>query len=224
MQTVPLQFLRPWEVIVPSVIRYLEDVYVDAFFEKGSLRLSSFKRFRQHTDEQRGDTGEGSIMMEIINPESRHAVVGFNGQEAYVLCGSIIQSAEVMKAFEGAESGIKIKNPVGFADAVSRHISGFVGGFQGDCIYADDRVVRRANVPDMKFPPPNDEAGMEKWGEEYDRFLAAQNSNESLLLKPMRYSNQAEYRLVWFAAGPEKDYIDIECPEAIKLCEKVTFG
>src|ERR1700760_523368 len=100
MQTVALQFLRPWDVIVPSVIRYLEDVYVDAFFERGSLRLSSFRRFRQYTDEQRGDAGEGSITMEIINPESRHGVVAFNGQEAYVLCGSTIQSTEVMRAFE----------------------------------------------------------------------------------------------------------------------------
>lgn len=211
-------------MIVPSVIRYLDDVYVDAFFEKGSLRLSSFRKFRQHKDEQRGDSGEGSIVMEITNPKSHHAVVGFNGQEAYVLCGSTIQSVEVMKAFGGAESGIKIKNPVSFADAVSRHIPGFVGGFQGACVYTDDRVVRRADVPDMKFPPPADEAGMEKWGDEYERYLAAQNSNESLLLKPMRYANQAEYRLVWFAAGPEKDYIDLECPEVIKLCEKVTFG
>jgi hypothetical protein len=224
MQTVPLQFLRPWEVLVPSVIRYLENVYVDAFFEKGSLRLSSFRRFRQHKDEQRGDAGEGSISMEITNPESHHTVVGFNGQEAYVLCGSTIQSLEVMKAFEGAESGIKIKNPVSFADAVSRYIPGFVGGFQGACIYTDDRVVRRSNVSDMKFPPPDDEAGAEKWAEEYERYLAAQNSNESLLLKPLRYAHQAEYRLAWFAAGREKGYIDVECSEAIQFCEKVTFG
>lgn len=224
MQAMQLQFLRPWQVVIPSVIRYLEDKYVNAFFERGSLRLSSFRRFRQHTDEQRGDAGEGSITMEVVNPESRHAVVAFNWQEAYVLCGSTIQSAEVMKSFEGAESGIKIKNPVGFADAVSRHIPGFVGGFQGACIYTDDRVVRRANVIDIKFPPPDDEAGAEKWSEEYERYLAAQNSNESFLLKPMRYSHQAEYRLVWFAMGTEKDYIDIECPEAIKLCEKVMFG
>src|ERR1700748_3234077 len=106
MQTVLLQFLRAWDVIVPSVIRYLKDVYVDAFFERGSLRLSSFRRFRQHMDEQRGDAGEGSITMEIINPESRHGVVAFNGQEAYVLCASTLQSAEVMRAFEGAQSGI----------------------------------------------------------------------------------------------------------------------
>ena len=72
--------------------------------------------------------------------------------------------------------------------------------------------------------PPADEAGMEKWGEEYERYLAAQNSNESFLLKPQRYARQAEYRLVWFAAGLEKNYIDIKCPEAIKFCEKVTFG
>lgn len=224
METVPIQFMRPWEVIVPSVIRYLEDVYVDAFFERGSLRLSSFRRFRQHQDEQRGDAGEGSIAMQITNPASGHAVVAFNGQEAYVLCGSTVQSVEVMRAFEGAQSGVKIKNPVGFADAVSRRIPGFGGGFQGACIYTDDRVVRRAGVPDMKFPPLDDEAGAEKWGDEYERYLAAENANESFLLKPLRYAHQAEYRLVWFAAGLERDYVDIECPEAIKLCEKVTFG
>lgn len=223
MQSIPIQFARPWQIITPSVIRYLEDIYVDAFFGKGSLRLSSFKKFRQHKDEQRGDAGEGSMAMEISNANSHHAVAAVNGQEAYVLCGSTIQSVEVMKTFSGAESGIKIINSVSFADAVARQIPGFVGGFQGACIYTGDRVVRRANVPDMKFPPPETEAEAEKYFAEYEQYLAAQNSNESFLLKLMRFANQSEYRFVWFAMGVERDEIDIECPEAVKFCEKITF-
>lgn len=83
--------------------------------------------------------------------------------------------------------------------------------------------MRRSNVPDMMSPPPDDEAGAEKCSEECERYMAAQNSNESFLLKPMHHSPQAGYRLVWFAAGTEKDYIDVACPEAISFCEEVTF-
>lgn len=151
-------------------------------------------------------------------------MVAFNGQESYILCGSTIQSIDVMKMFGGAECGIKIKNPISFADAVARKISGFVGGFQGACFYTDDRIVRRNNVSDMNFLPPDNEVEMEKWAEGYEKYLAQQNSNESFLLKPMRYSNQSEYRFVWFAAELEKDYIDIQCPEAIQFCEKITFA
>jgi len=224
MQSMPIQFVRPWQVITPSVIRYLENVHVDAFFEKGSLRLSTFKRFRQYPCEQRGDLGEGRIAMEIKNQISHHTMVAVNGQESYILCGSTIQSIDVMKKFDGAECGINIKNPISFADAVARKISGFVGGFQGACMYTDDRTVRRNNVSDMKFPPPDNEPKMEKWVEEYEKYLVQQNANESFLLKSMRHADQFEYRFVWFADGFEEDYIDIQCPEAIQFCEKVTFA
>lgn len=223
MESISFPFVRPWTVYIPSVIRYLDDVFVDAFFEKGTLRLSSFKKFRQHTDEQRGDTGEGSISMEIHTPNSHHVVAGYNGQEVYVLCGSTINSSEVMKAFGGAGSGIKINKPLSFAEAVSRKIPEFVGGFQGSCIYTDERSVRRDSPYIFSPPPENDEAEGEKWAEDNDRFLAQQNPQESLLLKPMRYANQSEYRFLWFATGLEKDHIDIECPEARQFCEKVTY-
>ena len=46
---------RPWKAILPPVYRYLPMRFVDAFFETGSLRLSSFKQFAMHVDEARLD-------------------------------------------------------------------------------------------------------------------------------------------------------------------------
>jgi hypothetical protein len=54
-----VQFGRNWTMLRPTLYRFLESKYVDAFFQEGSLRLSSFERFAQHPDEQRKDAGEG---------------------------------------------------------------------------------------------------------------------------------------------------------------------
>jgi len=51
--------VTPWNVRTPQVYRYLDQRYVDAFFETGSIRLSSFAQFATYPDEEKGDTKEG---------------------------------------------------------------------------------------------------------------------------------------------------------------------
>ena len=145
--------------------------------------------------------------------ESPRAAIGY--PRCYIVCSpplGIVRACDSPHPHVGRLARRLPSSSPGYSDVSAR-----------TCIYTNDRVVQRANVPDMMFPPPDDEAGAEKCSEECERYMAAQSSNESFLLKPMRHSPQAEYRLVRFAAGNEKDYIDVACPEAIPFCEEVTF-
>lgn len=64
------------------VYRYLDKELVNAFFNEGKLRLSSFNKFRKHSDEHRGDKDEGENLiignmkdkqfMTMISPELMH--------------------------------------------------------------------------------------------------------------------------------------------------------
>jgi len=54
-----LQTGKPVDIILPNVYRYTNKQFVDLFFEKGIIRLSSFAKFRSYPDEIRGDKHEG---------------------------------------------------------------------------------------------------------------------------------------------------------------------
>ncbi len=218
MNALSLGFTRPWTVLLPRLTRYLEAEYVDLFFNDGTLRLSSFKAFREHADEERGDLLEGRVAMEIKAPNGQHAIVSMNGQEAYVLCAGTVEN-KTMEASFATNSGFRILNTLAFADSISKQIAGFVGGFQGPCIYRDDVVIRKEDKNLIK--PPDEYNNPEEFSEEYDKYVQRQTI-DGYFVKRLKFAHQSEYRFIWFAQGEEKKYLDIKCPEAIKFCEKLS--
>ncbi|MCH9695210.1 MAG: hypothetical protein K0U72_11940 [Gammaproteobacteria bacterium] len=191
---------------------------MDQFFSDGVLRLSSFKSFRGHKDEQRGDQREGHANVHIETPNGTHTIAGLNGQEAYVLCTSTVESKTLEASFETA-SGFRITDSLRFAEAISMKIPGFVGGMQGLCSYRDNLVVRKTLDYSVKPPDSNDDP--EEWAKDCDRFAGIQ-IRDSLFLKHQSYSHQCEYRFIWFAIGEETSHIDLNCPAARKFCQKLS--
>lgn len=209
---------RPWKVILPAVYRYLPMRFVDAFFETGSLRLSSFKQFAKHVDEARLDANEGQSMVNMQGAGRQFGAILSGGRNAFVLCGSTTLSHELMEKFEGSAGAIEITNAPEFALAVSRQLAGFVSGISGHCIYAGRILVR--HVPHDPFPLPNDpneQISMK-------RMLAADaqaSQDEDMLLKERRYAYQAEYRFLWNIDKEVPDFVDIQSLEATQFCRKV---
>lgn len=90
MITVPITL--PWHVCTPTIFRLLPSQYVDEFFRDGSLRLSSFRRFKQHTDEQRLDAQEGESSFVHRTRERRGQTFfarALHGDNAYVLSANL---------------------------------------------------------------------------------------------------------------------------------------
>ncbi len=137
MNETTTHFSRPWGIRTPNLTRYMEKQYVDEFFKYGKLRIPSFKRFRNNPDEELGDPFEGRASAQIATPTGSHAISAINGQEAYVLCATTVESQAVEANFR-TEYGIRILNSLDFANCISSHISGFVGGLEGLCSYRDD--------------------------------------------------------------------------------------
>ncbi|WP_226701880.1 hypothetical protein [Microbulbifer elongatus] len=195
----------------------MEKQYVDEFFEHGKLRIPSFRRFRNNPDEEFGDPFEGRVSAQITTPTGSHAISAINGQEAYVLCATTVESRSLEAKFR-TEYGFRITNSLGFANCISSHIAGFVGGFEGLCSYRDDISVKK--FIDQSVAPPDTFSNPEEWSKEYEKFVGVQ-SRDAFLIKRSRYSHQAEYRFIWFSQGIEKDYIDITCPEARQYCQPI---
>lgn len=45
-----------WNICTPSLFRFLDKEYVNAFFKDGTLRISSFAQFRKYKDVQSQDS------------------------------------------------------------------------------------------------------------------------------------------------------------------------
>ena len=55
------------------------------------------------------------------------------------------------------------------------------------------------------------------------RLINEVSNNDEAFIKLKKYSDQNEYRLVWFTGKNPTDHIIIKCPEAIQFCERIEF-
>lgn len=214
MAEIHLAFSRPWKIRVPLLTRQMKTEYVEAFFQDGTLRLSSFEVFRKHPDELRRDSQEGKIVMEIEAPNGKTSIIGANGQEAYVMCASTVETA---LPDDGSISAFRILDTVSFANAISGQIPGFLGGTEGLCSYRDNTMLRKRDS--RPISPPQEAADAERWFEEQQRYIGG-HSIDAFFVKESRFSHEAEYRFIWFASGAHKEYLDIKCPAAVQFCER----
>jgi len=192
--------------------RQLKAEFVDAFFRDGTLRLSSFEVFRRHPDELRRDPQEGLVAMEIKAPNGKTSILGANGQEAYVMSASTV---ETVLPPDGSIAAFRILDTLDFANAISGQIPGFLGGTEGLCSYRDNTMLKKK---DSRIMPPPDGVDPEKWFEEQKRYIG-RHTIDAFFVKESRFSQEAEYRFIWFASGSHKDYLDIKCPAALQFCE-----
>jgi hypothetical protein len=217
---ISIQQYTNWSLRPISAFRFLEGKYVDTFLNEGKIQLSSFKKFRQHQDEVRGDGSEGSgFYLANHKPEvgEGHAFGAMlnGGSDAYVLSTSQVDS---LATFSGCnyDAGFIIKDVIGFAIEISRAIPFFKGGMIGQCIYKDPPVIPvdlgQFNINDL-----SPEEVEQKQNQFFDKI---KNDPELFFLKHMRHRSQEEFRIIWFV-DRASEYIDITCPNAVRLCQKL---
>lgn len=216
--TISLPFTHEWRVVTPFVYRYLEEKWIDKFFETGLLRLSTFNQFSKYDDEIRGDRYEGSGMS--FGETSDNKFIGTaisSGYDAFVFCCSYILDKSLQEKL-GYNAALQITNTAAFSYEVSRQLAGFKHGFEGPCIYRSNRLIRRKIDFDVEKYRLGDKISMQAM---FDS-AALLNGAERMLLKEKTYQDQQEYRMLWFVDKETPDYIDISCPNARQYCRKVT--
>jgi len=223
MSILNLPINRIWQVKLPTVIRYMDQQYIDHFFKTGELRFSSFRRFGQHKDEMRHDKMEGMAGLQLnYSMEQTLASVGWFGSEAYVFCTSTIESDELMSKFQ-TNGYFRIKDTAAFGAGISNHIPDYVIGFEGTCIYRNQRTFRESfDRPLIGTPPLNDPNAAEAWAVNLEQQIHADSKLTPYFLKELGHAEQNEYRFIWCSSSPTDETIDITCPEVIRFCEKVT--
>lgn len=205
-------------VRVPTIVRYMEERFVDAFFADGSLRLSSFAAFREHSDESKRDAEEGTADIELTNPNA-HGVYLIVAPPCYVLCSTSNQFDPGSVSWN-TSVGLRILDPLQFAECVAAHIPGFAASFQGACDYTDGPDVD-VRSREQFISPDKHPAGPEGYFRDHQKVIA-ELTKDGLFSKARRFCAESEYRIICSADGVDPSgYLDIKCPDAIQFCERV---
>lgn len=215
--SIKLPLITDWHICTPTLFRFMEREFVDAFFEDGSLRISSFEQFKKHEDEQRLDGNEGQTMfVHRTDQGGGQTVSGWaqHGMNAYVLSTTMMMTPALMDAFQ-ADSYLRIMNSTGFGMAVARKLPGVRAAYEGPCIYQDKKIIERdlgyLNLNRFKVDGQLSQPAITE-------FLLSKMRHFPLFLKDKLYAHQVEYRFIWVVDEREDDYIDIKVPDAIKNC------
>lgn len=220
MITIPV-VVRNWSIKTPEVYRYLDQIYIDDFFNTGKIRLGTFAQFKKYPDEQRGDNTEGKNVLFGFGDGKTIVALTQHGVNSFILCTSTEENKELMNKFN-ANGYFKIKDSTGFGAAISNRIPGFIDGIEGFCKYSEQRNIQRQlpdfNFDDLKAGPESNQIGIDKLFA-----LTAQIGREDVFFnKHISFIHQNEYRFVWNVSHPTDEAVIIECPEAVNFCEKVT--
>lgn len=139
------------------------------------------------------------------------------GHDAYVLCGSMLPSNELLTRFS-ADSAIVICDTTEFAREIAKHIPGFRTGIEGPCSYQYRRIIEK-DLGWVDFGTREDTEDMSRLDHgAVRRFYEALNSGDAYFLKREEHRHQVEYRFVWLTDEPVRSFLDIKVPDARRYC------
>ncbi len=206
----------------PPIYRYLDKCFGEDFFSTGAIRLSSFRQFHQHSDEQRFDPLEGRTFFVHTNAEGTGQTItaeAEHGNNAYILCGSLTLDSELCAQF-GEAYFIKINNSTSFAEAIAAHIPGIIDSHEMPCIYLRHKIFY-TDIGHIEIPGLPDEVKACYYDDEELKQVLLRTMNRiPYFLKSHEYRHQIEYRFVWLTDHPVETHIDIVVPEAIPFCSR----
>lgn len=194
--------------VVPSepIVKLSKKQYVDAFFDRGELRLGSFISFGEYDHAEIGDNQEG--IATLLAKTSSGFIGGRYGSgfNQYVFCTSIGNpDHETMEKF-GYDSGYTINDPEAFSNAVAESISAAASTF-GRCVYHSHKAI-------LGFPK---DANPYRLSYESGEIVTAAKH----FIKPERYSHQKEFRFLWETPSDINDAKVFDCSSAIQYCSRL---
>ena len=221
---ITLQTGKPINIKLPNIYRYMDNEFIDLFFNEGIFRISSFQTYKEYPDEIRGDKGEGSgSYMNMPKEGPKSVVITIVGDDSYMLSTSLHKSKALQKDFN-TNGVIEIVDPLNFAVALSNSILGNTETCIGFCNYQENKIVRKQleNIGNPIGSKNHISIGGPEMIDHTQKLIG--NGIDLMFLKDLKYQTQSEFRFVWkmnTEFHPMEKFIDINCKEAIQFCKRV---
>ena len=223
---ISLNSIKPVNIKLPIVYRYMEKQFVDNFFSNGLLRISSFDRFKEYPDEIRGDQSEGTGSFETVSVEgTQNILITDSGKNKYLMSSSLVYDKSLFETFD-VDGCIRINDPIAFSNSIMNSILGSTECFLGFCNYQEYRHIKKVITSFSDKDDMADDGTLTIGGQNFNNRIneTIGNGIDLLFLKEMKYQPQSEFRFVWAVNSDFfkiNNYIDIDCKEAIQFCQRV---
>lgn len=209
-----------FENSIPYLYRYENKIWIDDFFETGNIKLSSFKNYKKHPDNQLGDNEEGNSM-NIVSGNNDKMIGTYTtvGDNEYCFCTSTVLDDKLKSTFN-RDSVFRIFDPLNFMLEITRSLTRVEGVIFGNCVYLNQRIIssqiqKSIGISELKDDKDPDKISFEKMMEA----SAPSLSRHRFFLKHIKYQEQCEYRLLWTVDNAFEEGIVLNCPEARKFCD-----
>ena len=211
---------------IPILYRFLDikGEYVDIFFEKGLLKLTTFDNCKKLEDENRKDTNEGQSDLYGYDGDIKMQI-GFGvGSDAIMLCTSLCSE---YKDDKGAiyTKFIEIFDVQGLLLAIAEQLTknGYIikSIMFGPCFYTKKEFHN--TVRSEAFREKLDKEQVFDW-DEMTKIANSISGNNIFFQKPIEKRLENEFRLLWFVDNIKKYqdiFVTIPHPEAFcRLIDK----
>lgn len=182
--------------------------HIDKFFASGAIRLGSFAYYNSFEHKEIGDDQEGVTVLVARN--KMRTVVGQygTGYNNRIFCACIdYPSKSTIKKF-GYNDGYIIRDPEQFSLAIKKAISSSKHTYS-KFIYGKDKVIES----------PQGKVDLNKLSAN----LGDMVNQSKYFIKNQHYAHQNEFRFLWDMGSDQSGFLDIQCPDAVRFCERVKF-
>lgn len=189
-----------------SVAKMAQKQHVDAFFSEGTLRLGTYEDFRTQGNAEVRDHQEGFATVVGVGSSITAFGTYQRADDSHLFCTFLGNpDVNVIEQF-GYDDQFFIDDIVGFCNAIKESIGATSVSF-GTCVYCEFKVL--VGKLDPMFDPTR-----------IDHRTAELAGEATHYVKPVRYSHQNEFRMVWRMRSSVSRPIIIKCPEAIQFCSR----
>jgi hypothetical protein len=191
----------------PKIFKMAKKAHVDSFFERGCIRLGGFNYFNNYEHPEIGDVSEGKYHLVGLGKDKTFLGTYGSGFNHYIFCTYSGEIDKVTLKNFGYDSGFEIVNLDGFLQAVSEAIEAKSYTY-AECVYSDHKVFETKVNKNFDFY-------------RIDRKIEELIDNGKYFVKPIEYSSQREFRMVFEVNDEVKLPLDVLCPDAIQYCRRI---
>ena len=193
--------------------KYISEKTYDKYIAKGKFQLGSLRLYREIEKNESRDEKEGFSNL-LVNAGSRDIFVPvISGFNYYVLCGSYVEEYSENMSNKFGEIMITIKNVKSFAESIMKSI-GAVRWYIRRVDYSDFKAYRIKQI--IKNIP---KSGFDMNEELFECLLNA-STLPSIFVKPMRFSDENELRLVFEMPKDAKKQLSLHNQGLLQYIDK----
>jgi hypothetical protein len=140
-----------------------------------------------------------------------------HGHDAFVLCGTTKRPDQDILDLFKVDAAIQIFDTAGFGNTIAKHVPSYLCGSEGPCFYSDFAI--EAKVHDENIVKlTGHRNGPQPILSDVGMYFLNVAGSSVYFRKKEKYSNQFEYRWLWFTDKTVDERLSIEVPEARDYC------